>query len=346
MIIKKVKIIFLFYVLISVLPIKCRESEDIKTSSPLSYSVNFMWINRSLNENQKYIHPAKNKKSLKEDCLKNIFQWALDNPEAEVNFWFDSALIPEQGIKNTEKIINKFIQKNPNAASIKLKDIRDFPKVKKHPEVFSDKTPVYFRADLLRVIATLHTLNHDKDSYFVYADLDIPSLTSQQLFDKKTVKKLSQQGIVVARDGFAGFENGFHMACAHKENLLKAMKSMLIKLNIKRAKNALRGNFSCYKSKDPRRCLGDIVYKSYSDMFELYNHLEEWGTLKDCKTKVTYNRKHEGLKPFGLNSSPNSSLCFKMKKKEMRKNALAHRPVFIPTKKVEYPPITSCYDEI
>jgi len=211
---------------------------------PQKYTINLMWINRKLNENQQYIYPASNENELSKLFLRHIFKWALVNKNSTVHLWFDSMLTPAAAVKNTHLLIKNYLQAHPDVAPIILRDVRELPYVMANPEVFSDKTPIFFRVDLLRVIAQVHDITTGVTPYFVYSDLDIDPLSREEIFDEETLHKLQTFGIVMAYHPiWQGFENSFSIVSNHNAQLLEAMTYTLIDLNIQRAYNALHGKF-------------------------------------------------------------------------------------------------------
>lgn len=203
-----------------------------------------MWINRKLNENQQYLYPASNEKDLYDKFLNHIFKWAAINKNSSVHLWYDSALTPAQAIKTTQEFITHYTDTHPELAPIVLRDVRELPDVIANPVVFSDKTPIFFRVDLLRVIAQYHDIVTKVTPYFVYSDLDIDPLTEQEIFDKETMHNLETFGIVMAYHPiWQNYENSFSIISNHNPYLLDAMKYAMIDLNIARAYNALEGKF-------------------------------------------------------------------------------------------------------
>ena len=314
------------------------------------YSVNLMWINRKLDTEQLYIYPAKDETDLHSKFLNPIFKWSSITKEGFVNVWFDSEVTPTKAITKTKLLIKKYHQKYPKSAPILLTDVRELPKVQQNPEVFSDKTPVYFRADLLRVIAGIHAVTTNKKHHYVYADLDVKPLTKEELFDQATIDNINKYGMVLARGGSLGFENGFQIISHHNPNLISAMQWAFIELNIQRAKNALGGEFNSSNGrrdpKGPMKPLQQICYESYPPMFKYFYHLEGLGTLWTQGTKpherILYNKDIHGLKEFGLNHFKSCGQFETLDSKVKYYNECGD--LLVPTKKVEIPPAGLNYD--
>ena len=142
-------------------------------------------------------------------------------------------MTPSDAIKNTQDYIDKK-REHLVGAPILLKDIRSLTTIQKNADIFSDKTPVYFRADLGRVIAALKSVKQDSKP-FVYADIDVKPMSAKKLFNEETQKNLAKYGIVMALDRSFGFENRFQIV-TNKPELLKAMQKTLVKLNIVHAR--------------------------------------------------------------------------------------------------------------
>lgn len=309
-----------------------------KENAP-QYTINLMWINRSLQENQKYIFPAKDEDDLKEKYLTPILNWSKLHPDNTVQVWFDSSFTTQKAPLDT---LNKI--KEHTTKAIVLKDVRDIPEVKNNAKVFSNKTPVYFRADLLRVMAAVHTLSTHKADHFVYADFDVKPLSKQELFDKTTLQQLKEFGFVMAKDECSGFENSFQITSKHS-NLINAIKRTLIDLNIKRAHHALDGVFfdssGMRDPQHPMKPLQQIVYSSYPSMFNYFCHLQGWGKLK-LANGIMYDHQQHGLEPFGLYQLHNAAklVIYNSDLKEK----ITKKDILIPTKKVSAPPASLKYD--
>src|SRR3990167_9728705 len=208
---------------------------EIEKHSSVSeqYSINVMWINRNLNADQKYIYPTKDRAELYEKLINPIVQWAIKNPGRTVNLWYDSQVTTVTAINNTKYLIWLEQLQQLRFTTVVLKDIRDLQKVRECPKCVASYLPVYFRADLLRVIATLEMVKKQPNEYFIYADLDMEPISDSELFDSETKAKLVRYGLVLAdadssESGVCnGWENGFHMVDPKNTIMLSAMNDIL-----------------------------------------------------------------------------------------------------------------------
>lgn len=242
------KKMFVLKVLILFLSSSIYADQKRDSLSPKEYTINLMWVNRKFKKDQKYIYPAQGKLELHKKFLKYIYKWAEVNKKSTVYLWFDSLLTPHKAVKKTKKIISEYIKGrgSKNIAPIILRDVRSLPEVKKHPEVFSDKTPIFYRVDLLRIIAQVYDVSKGVTQNFVYTDLDIDPLSKKEIFDIETLHKLEKFGIVMTYHPiWLGFENSFSIVGRNKK-LLEAMQYAMIDLNVQRGYRALQGKF--YKS--------------------------------------------------------------------------------------------------
>lgn len=313
----------------------------------LPYTINLMWINRDL-QTQKSLFQDK-EDAFAQSCLSNVYTWATCNPKSTINLWFDSTLTSEHAVKHTQSIIAEHMKKYPRAAPIILKDIRELAHVEKHPDVFSNKTPVYFRADLLRVVAGLETVRRSKrNNCFVYADFDVTPMNQKDLFDETTLKNLKKYGLVMTAGGHLGFENSFYMLSSQASNMQKALALMIVDLNTQRAYNGLRGkiyNLNNRRTRDPMEPLQQIVYDSYPSMFEYFYHLEKMGILKVCYPPQPFDVQSHGLEPFGLKRLIMNNTSFEATNEELKQkiceSGWRHR--WVPTKTIECPPASMNY---
>lgn len=356
----------------------------IKPLFATNYSVNLMWLNKSLQPTQQFIHPATSLDDLNREFVDKVIGWAaLQSEDATVNVWYDSVLTPALAIENTRRAIEQKISALEGAVlcPIWMMDIRELPTVQENPDVFSDITLVYFRADLARAIAAFHlTSDATEPYYFVYSDIDLQPISTDNLFDDKTMLTLREHGMVMARDSCSGFENSFQIISNHKPHLLEAMKWALIDLNTIRAQVAINdrkpaldgGKLDQYEL---LREMGEIVYMSYTGMFAYFYHLENkaraWvdcGSTTRCSTGIPdddlglasialYNKIRDGLKPFNFKMHFGGGSCTMApyeKHFEILDRSICKEPrnldrgvdnLKIPTKQVKLPACGLCYNK-
>jgi hypothetical protein len=166
----------------------------------LKYNINFMWINSQRDEKGEYIYKRSDTENL-DYVLNQLEKWAKANPEATINFWFDSTLTNPTAIKNTQEKLNKISDK------IQLKDIRDIPFVQDNTDFFLPSIPVYFRVDLLKMIVCLYGMENDGMDSTIFSDFSIgdkvdKAPSKEVLYDRKMCEILEQLGIVMGDDGF------------------------------------------------------------------------------------------------------------------------------------------------
>jgi hypothetical protein len=325
-----------------------RSMQEQDDSAALNYSINLMWINRNLQTDQLYIHPSTDEASFKENFLDNALRWGAVNNKGKVNLWYDGALISPEAVQNTKKMIAAQSLKHWRMAPIELKDVRELSDVQQHAEVFSAKMPVYFRVDLLRVCAAIHTVSIPQPTYFVYADIDMQPLSRQELFDAATLQKLRQYGIVMAHSAFSRFENGFQIISNQNSHLLQALKIAILELNINRGFYSLEveEKFFNRPQESKMKQLQQCVYDSYTNMFKYLYHLEGLGTLTTHAGQKPYDYHEDGIAPFGVKVDRNGrhqhNLQFKAAGSEQLLDT--YGDLIVPTKKVPLPPTSFNYD--
>lgn len=151
------------------------------------YTLNFLWINRyPMNENGHIM--GDDKKMLYDKIINPLERWRAQQPEAIMNFWYDSKMLPEKALANTQKEMQ-------HIKNMQFRDIRDIEYVKENPVIFDSIIPVYIRADLAKALIGDHELKNGR-KYAVNIDSDIVAFTDEQLFDRKTIKELCELGFV------------------------------------------------------------------------------------------------------------------------------------------------------
>lgn len=305
----------------------------------IDYNLNLMWINKTLKEEQKGIHPEN------DIFIETIINWAKGNQRSVVNVWFDGELTSKESVDYTQSLLNK--RGNHSMARIVLRDIRSLQLVQENSDVFSDpRMPVYFRADLARALVLDAMLQEKPNQYSIYSDLDIKSLAKNRLFDKTTLDNLKRYGLVMAAHK-KDFENGFQIMSNHQPNIIKAHKKIVIDVNITRAHNAINGT-ACrsYRDRDdgisPFNPIAEKVYFSYKPMFEYFYMLQGDGRCVLKYGNADYNPDTDDLEAFGLNGDFSPTYTFKPKNQECMNE---HNPeeIMIPLKDVDYPPISHYY---
>jgi len=221
------------------------------------YNLNFFWVN--LNPQNRIQNTAKNifndgsdpfenaeelknpnvlselekmKESLEGEALinwqniKNTFtyklsKWADANPGAQMNLWYDSALVTQQAQKQTFEMISEIAQSRK--VDLRLRDIRILPNIEGEIQLsLHPATPIYYRVDLLKALITDYMMSspEEKSKYCVISDIDVEPMPQQQLFDQRTLNYLSSYGYVFHRYGFSA-ENDFLIFNKDKEDIQK-----------------------------------------------------------------------------------------------------------------------------
>ena len=315
------------------------------------YSINLMRINKKMDERQKHVI-AKQDDIERIQYEPHIRSWAEKNPDAEINFWVDSRVTSDEAIQSFKYWI---ASQDKTRDHIILRDIRStLEEVKKdhQVEVFSDKMPVYFRADLLRVLVTMHVASEQKKGYVVYADLDVKPMNKEKLFDSQTVSKLDKYGMVVTHGGWLGFENSFHILNASDSVAMLALNRAIIEVNIARAQNALHGKFyntSGRQPEGPIKPLTQVVYDSYPSLFKYLYHEKGLGKLQVCRIEdgvkhyEVYDYQKHGIKFFGLRQL-NSNISFEPIDEEIKTGNTRKfiDSMYVPTKCIKVPPAAGC----
>lgn len=263
------------------------------------YSVNLMWLDFSPERDAKQF--------MSDENIDRVRGWrAKTGRAADVSLWYDGEHTFDEALSTTKAIFARDGAANQNLADVHFKNIRALPEVAENPDVFSTKTPGYFRADLTRVIAAYHGVENDREAVFVYADLDVAPMSKSELFDDETKENLRDFGIVLARGGHKGYENSFQMT-AYKENLQKALKVALIDISIARAKNILEGGHWAYKKVNDTTPLTQTIYDTFdTNMFPYFYFLEGWADLElvfgapHGVTLKDYLASEEARREFGI----------------------------------------------
>ncbi len=208
--------------------------------APDQYSINLMWINKKpMPKDQEFLFgDGEIEEEKKEDFRKRFIQpvskWAKAHPGSSIDVWVDSAMATSEAVERSFAALKEALSGAEHAA-IQFRDVRLLDVVKANPEAFTEKMPVYFRVDLLRAIAADHVLRNKEKKLFVYGDVDMDPMTSEELFDKRTVNYLNEDGFVMAKGGWLGFENGFQILNGEHAQFMDSHRKVLIDLSVEMA---------------------------------------------------------------------------------------------------------------
>lgn len=231
-----------------------------------AYTLNFLWINLNpqdriqdtaqnifkdgldLSENAECIKDPnslrileKTEQSLEKDGLENwkqikksftyrISRWADVNPNAQINLWYDSALVTQKAQQKTFEMMGAISKSR--GVNLKLRDIRQLP-------IISDEisnslhpgTQVYYRVDIAKAWIAHYLISAPEENaqYCVVCDIDVEPMSPQELFDQRTLDYLSSNGYVFSRVGWNNFENGFFIFNKEKKDLQEIHHKTIIK---------------------------------------------------------------------------------------------------------------------
>lgn len=276
------------------------------------YSINLMWINKNIEPDEEFVFPQKHKAN-DPDLDKMIIEWAEKNPSTPINVWFDAEFATEKQQENSRTKLDKFNNDLGRMSTnlISLKNVRDLSVVQKEANVFSEKLPVYFRADLLRIVTALDWVTRCvQECFFVYADFNVEPMSEVELFDSDTQNKLEKFGTVFQQkdDNDTKIENSFFIIGNNNENLIKAIETAIVKVNIMRAKAITNNSYNARKPTIP-----EAVYNSLRSAFQYFYFLEGYGELlvKINDEYLNYDEQRDGLRPFQYSAEPGFKGKFK-----------------------------------
>ena len=256
-------------------PILFRKAEE--SVSPSMYSLNFLWIHKAkLSEGGHLMGADEN--AFMRRVLDPLVDWQTKQPEAVINFWYDSTMIGETTIEETLRALRE--RRPIDESRIRFRDIRSIPFVGENPGLFKEDVPVYFRVDLAKAITADYVLRQDGLAYVVNIDNDIVAVVREQLFDQQTFAALQGVGYTFGSAGGAEEENSFIVL--HNDDTLNTLETHRIYV-IDAAKKTFELNGGRASSQD--------VFAKYPDFktvmrkkFEqrtgkrwLDQHIQVWG---------------------------------------------------------------------
>ncbi|MCA0370501.1 MAG: hypothetical protein LCH26_05300, partial [Proteobacteria bacterium] len=212
--------------------------EEFTSGYDKPFSINITWVNNRFDPDQRYIFPCRDEEELKGQYLDCVVTWAQKNPgpNCSVNIWYDGALLNTRAVDNTKVFLAAHYETAP-LTQISYRNFRDIPLVSENAHAFEETVPVYFRADLLRVVAALHDLKTEQTSCFIFANCNFPPLGTEALFDRETCELLSCFGHLFSNKGLAGYENCFIMMTRDCPEMVLALERGVVQYSIERARD-------------------------------------------------------------------------------------------------------------
>lgn len=175
-----------------------QEAENLAGSEAFRYAINLMWINDQNDNHGKFVAGRMNY------VLSQLKKWQRDNPEAEINFWYDSQRTNENAITNTLNLLEAY-SINPDNP-IRLRDIWEIPIVQKNADFFTNSVPVYFGIDILKLIICHYLMTMKGMHSVIITDISIAdkvdhTLGKSELYASHFLKTLFELGMMLGHDG-------------------------------------------------------------------------------------------------------------------------------------------------
>ena len=196
-----------------------------------AYSLNFLWVNlnpqdRTQNVAQHIFGNGLGNLEHNASFVNHISRWVDANPATQINLWHDSALVTQQAQQRTFATMHQISQ--AKGGNLQLRDIRQLPNIPTEIEYsLHPGTPVYYRVDILKALITDYMLKTGQ-KYCVISDIDVEPMTSEQIFDQRTLDYLEHNGYVFNGVGVSGFENSFYIFNQAKKDVSDTHREIVI----------------------------------------------------------------------------------------------------------------------
>lgn len=202
-------------------PLPTSDNQYKNLFNSLRYGINLAWINQKRDEQGHYVCVGKTREAM-DEILKQLKKWRIANPEAEINFWYDSECTNGAAIENTKKCLEEV--SGTEYIPINLRDIREIPIVQANSDLFQSSIPIYFRVDLLKLIICLYLLENKGMDSAIFTDLSIGAnvetvLSKEELYSPDKLNTLQQYGMLLGED-LRKIENQFIQTLKTEELIL------------------------------------------------------------------------------------------------------------------------------
>jgi len=190
-----------------------------------SYSINLLWVNYMPQDREADTAEHIFGDGLSDSTLNRftsvLSEWRQLNPDAEINLWFDSALVTERAYLNTKEILDSI--------DVRLRDIRNISNVPKYVQLsLHPITQIYYRVDILKALIADYLFSEDA-RYIVVTDVDVAPMSEDILFNALTLESLNERGYVFSNSGDAhGMENSFFIFDSTRDDVRDIHREYLI----------------------------------------------------------------------------------------------------------------------
>ena len=320
-----------------------------------TYTINFMWLNRTKDDIQRYVFPTNSEDSIEiqrdelfTKYLNNIIEWSTKH--SRINIYYDGSTTSKTSVDNTKKEIS-------NILNIKFIDCLEIPYIKMIHKELNDIS-IYFKTDLYRIMVGLFDIEVHPDNYYhVFANLNMP-IQETELFDEETLKTLSFHGTVLSCNlsesncGTLGYENSFFIMANIKDTNIVDSYYFFIYILITILKLEITDWIDKRKTlpelniNDLNNRLDQLVYDLYPILFiDNYIKRELITYAKDSKKDITDVLNIDKIKGKKLSRYINSNniIVFDCSEKVVINDIIKHDHnwnylgIKIPTKKIKQP---------
>ena len=248
---------------------------DIGKVNPSDYIINFVWLNKTLNKDQKYLNSNKFE-DYQTQLIDTLSGWHTLNKSTQIILWYD-------GLRTTETML-KIVRESLNHAhvdNVTFRDVQSLERVQKYKDLFTeDKLSIYFRADIVRLII-LYELAKSPQSprFLIYSDLNVPPIGAgmnqkqRVLFDDETIASLAVYGLVLATNKGGldrPYENAFYIIDKTNETMIDLIDKIVIQTNLEKAKENLQKIQQNEKSKENTE-LDQVVWVNHLNLVKAYS---------------------------------------------------------------------------
>lgn len=172
-------------------------------------------------------------KKIRKTITYRISKWADANPNTTINLWFDSALVTQRAYQNTYAMLRSI--STSRRVNLKLRDIRHLPNIEEEiKNTLHPATQVYFRVDMLKAVISDYMISDlAVAKYCVITDIDVEPMSSEQIFDQRTLHYLNTYGYVFNTWGdISNFENSFFIFNKEAKGLKDLHYGSIIKATV------------------------------------------------------------------------------------------------------------------
>lgn len=217
------------------------------------YSINFLFINnkpRTIEDGPYFFgrgpdedcqNPSKQEEDFANRLVTKLHGWLSLHPKnARITLWVDYNMVDPKVIESSQQFIcEELTAGGVDTSNLFMRDFREIPTVRQNQDIFDEKTPIWHKVDLGRILATIQALKESagRAGYAYYSDLDATPVAYDKIATKENLEILNDSGFACLHAYIGGPRRDVPGFFGVTESAVASLKRVLIDFSIDAIRN-------------------------------------------------------------------------------------------------------------